>query len=123
MAQSYAVRTPPLMSKRSTLKEAASPVAKRPKMANGSAGGQLNGVSPRLNDIDEDLHSRQLAVYGRGAMRRMAESNVLIVGLGGLGVETGVPASATDICRWLAGILARSIGTVLPASCTSGHAP
>jgi ubiquitin-activating enzyme E1 len=41
-----------------------------------------NGVQ-----IDEDLHSRQLAVYGKESMRRMASSNVLIIGLGGLGVE------------------------------------
>eukprot|EP00898_Chlorokybus_atmophyticus_P002590 jgi/Chlat1/3331/Chrsp222S03397 len=38
-------------------------------------------------DIDEDLHSRQLAVYGRESMRRLAASNVLISGLKGLGVE------------------------------------
>jgi ubiquitin-activating enzyme E1 len=37
--------------------------------------------------IDEDLHSRQLAVYGKESMRRMASSNVLIIGLSGLGVE------------------------------------
>jgi len=39
--------------------------------------------------IDEDLHSRQLAVYGRESMRRMAGTTVLISGLGGLGAETG----------------------------------
>lgn len=39
--------------------------------------------------IDEDLHSRQLAVYGRGAMKRMAGATVLVCGLGGLGVEVG----------------------------------
>ncbi|KAJ7299330.1 hypothetical protein O6H91_Y249200 [Diphasiastrum complanatum] len=38
-------------------------------------------------EIDEDLHSRQLAVYGREAMRRLFGSNVLISGLQGLGVE------------------------------------
>eukprot|EP00850_Spirogloea_muscicola_P006789 SM000033S12310 [mRNA] locus=s33:1758:6785:+ [translate_table: standard] len=38
-------------------------------------------------DIDEDLHSRQLAVYGRETMRRLFGANVLISGLGGLGVE------------------------------------
>jgi len=37
--------------------------------------------------IDEDLHSRQLAVYGREAMRRLAGANILISGLRGLGVE------------------------------------
>ncbi|KAI4305340.1 hypothetical protein L6164_028712 [Bauhinia variegata] len=38
-------------------------------------------------DIDEDLHSRQLAVYGRETMRRLFASNVLVSGLQGLGVE------------------------------------
>lgn len=38
-------------------------------------------------DIDEGLYSRQLYVLGHDAMRRMAKSDVLISGLGGLGVE------------------------------------
>lgn len=38
-------------------------------------------------EIDENLFSRQLAVLGRDTMKKMAEANVLIVGLGGLGVE------------------------------------
>ncbi|KAI0089325.1 ubiquitin activating enzyme [Irpex rosettiformis] len=37
--------------------------------------------------IDEGLYSRQLYVLGHEAMKRMAASNVLIVGLRGLGVE------------------------------------
>ena len=40
-------------------------------------------------EIDEDLHSRQLAVYGRETMRRLFASNVLVSGLNGLGVEIG----------------------------------
>lgn len=47
-------------------------------MANGS---NKNG------EIDEGLYSRQLYVLGHEAMRRMAASDVLISGLGGLGVE------------------------------------
>jgi ubiquitin-activating enzyme E1 len=39
------------------------------------------------SDIDEDLHSRQLAVYGRETMRRLFASNVLVSGLQGLGAE------------------------------------
>ncbi|KAL1196930.1 Ubiquitin-activating enzyme E1 2 [Cardamine amara subsp. amara] len=39
------------------------------------------------HEIDEDLHSRQLAVYGRETMRRLFASNVLISGMQGLGVE------------------------------------
>lgn len=42
-------------------------------------------------EIDENLHSRQLAVYGREAMKRMATSSVLISGANGLGVEIGGP--------------------------------
>ncbi len=38
-------------------------------------------------EIDESLYSRQLYVLGHEAMRRMGASNVLIVGLKGLGVE------------------------------------
>jgi ubiquitin-activating enzyme E1 len=38
-------------------------------------------------EIDEDLHSRQLAVYGRETMRKLFASNVLISGMQGLGVE------------------------------------
>ncbi|MCO5547118.1 hypothetical protein L7F22_000560 [Adiantum nelumboides] len=43
--------------------------------------------SPSEMDIDEDLHSRQLAVYGRETMRRLLGANVLISGLQGVGVE------------------------------------
>ena len=62
--------------------------AKKLRMQDGSAA---NGVSKAGDGlvIDEDLHSRQLAVYGRESMRRMAASNVLIVGALGLGVEVG----------------------------------
>ncbi|KAK8118507.1 Ubiquitin-activating enzyme E1 1 [Apiospora kogelbergensis] len=39
------------------------------------------------SEIDESLYSRQLYVLGHEAMRRMGASNVLIVGMKGLGVE------------------------------------
>lgn len=38
-------------------------------------------------EIDESLYSRQLYVLGHEAMKRMGASNVLIIGLKGLGVE------------------------------------
>lgn len=38
-------------------------------------------------DIDESLYSRQLYVLGHEAMKRMGSSNVLVVGMRGLGVE------------------------------------
>ncbi|GJN10598.1 hypothetical protein PR202_ga28705 [Eleusine coracana subsp. coracana] len=46
-----------------------------------------NGAPP---EIDEDLHSRQLAVYGRETMRRLFASDVLVSGLNGLGAEIGL---------------------------------
>lgn len=41
----------------------------------------------KQGEIDESLYSRQLYVLGHEAMKRMGASNVLIVGLKGLGVE------------------------------------
>src|SRR2546423_1925774 len=38
-------------------------------------------------EVDESLYSRQLYVLGHEAMKKMGSSNVLIVGLKGLGVE------------------------------------
>ncbi|KAF2143583.1 uncharacterized protein K452DRAFT_246790 [Aplosporella prunicola CBS 121167] len=38
-------------------------------------------------EIDESLYSRQLYVLGHEAMKRMGSSNILVVGLRGLGVE------------------------------------
>lgn len=46
-----------------------------------------NGENNTTQEIDESLYSRQLYVLGHDAMRRMAASDVLISGLGGLGVE------------------------------------
>ncbi|KAJ6777409.1 UBIQUITIN-ACTIVATING ENZYME E1 [Salix koriyanagi] len=53
------------------------------------SGGVLNMAPGDSNpaEIDEDLHSRQLAVYGRETMRRLFASNVLVSGMQGLGVE------------------------------------
>ncbi|XP_058214651.1 ubiquitin-activating enzyme E1 2-like isoform X1 [Rhododendron vialii] len=64
--------------------------------ANGSGYGCGNGKAPMTaaaagggnsQDIDEDLHSRQLAVYGRETMRRLFASSVLVSGMNGLGAE------------------------------------
>ncbi|KAJ5327224.1 uncharacterized protein N7506_010326 [Penicillium brevicompactum] len=41
----------------------------------------------KSGEIDESLYSRQLYVLGHEAMKRMGSSNVLVVGLKGLGVE------------------------------------
>jgi hypothetical protein len=48
-------------------------------------------MAARAPEIDEDLHSRQLAVYGRETMKRLFGSNVLVSGLQGLGAEIGMP--------------------------------
>lgn len=74
------------------------PPAKKRKVASGehtpaksvsqaSADMANNGSSFPNEEIDEGLYSRQLYVLGHDAMRRMATSDVLISGLGGLGVE------------------------------------
>ncbi|XP_022190676.2 ubiquitin-like modifier-activating enzyme 1 [Nilaparvata lugens] len=73
------------------------PPAKKRKVASGesavksvsqaSADMAKNGSSSHNEEIDEGLYSRQLYVLGHDAMRRMAVSDVLISGLGGLGVE------------------------------------
>lgn len=52
---------------------------------------------PDEHTIDEGLYSRQLYVLGAEAMKRMGASNVLIVGMKGLGCEI-----AKNVC--LAGV-------------------
>ncbi|KAK1421694.1 hypothetical protein QVD17_24240 [Tagetes erecta] len=56
---------------------------------NGNTNGKLpvGGGESNQSDIDEDLHSRQLAVYGRETMRRLFASNILVSGMQGLGAE------------------------------------
>ena len=46
----------------------------------------MSGVEPTA-EIDEDLQSRQMAVYGREAMHSLKRADVLISGLNGLGAE------------------------------------
>lgn len=69
-----------------------------PKASNGTgkmtANGSANGASTNGTEngngngaIDEGLYSRQLFVLGKEAMERMQKANILISGLGGLGVE------------------------------------
>ncbi|KAL7627385.1 E1 ubiquitin-activating protein [Parahypoxylon ruwenzoriense] len=48
---------------------------------------QVDNSAIGASEIDESLYSRQLYVLGHEAMKRMGASNVLIVGLKGLGVE------------------------------------
>ena len=53
----------------------------------GAATGTATTPSADAEKIDEGLYSRQLYVLGHDAMRRMAQANILRVGLGGLGIE------------------------------------
>ncbi|KAG6032573.1 hypothetical protein E4U41_007206 [Claviceps citrina] len=48
---------------------------------------QMDESAVGHDEIDESLYSRQLYVLGHEAMKRMGASNVLVVGLKGLGVE------------------------------------
>ncbi len=45
------------------------------------------GVAGNSKKIDENLYSRQLYVFGHEAQKRLGESNVLLLGLTGLGIE------------------------------------
>jgi hypothetical protein len=75
-------------------------------------------LDPGPVQIDEDLHSRQLAVYGRESMGRMANAEIVIMGLKGLGVEVGACQSQAMLrslsCKWLRG---------WPASTKTAHGP
>ncbi|EIN10793.1 ubiquitin activating enzyme [Punctularia strigosozonata HHB-11173 SS5] len=52
-----------------------------------SSGNLPSSMDIDETAIDEGLYSRQLYVLGHEAMKRMAASNVLVIGLQGLGVE------------------------------------
>ena len=86
------------MSSASVVESSVDPPAKKRRVGATTAEGAddlaaiadmaKNGSTSRpLAEIDEGLYSRQLYVLGHDAMRRMASSDVLISGLGGLGVE------------------------------------
>lgn len=72
---------PPAAKKRKLLLSTVSSTSSTIMANNGSTSQETN------SEIDESLYSRQLYVLGHDAMRRMASSDVLISGLGGLGVE------------------------------------
>ena len=65
------------------------PRAAAPAQDKNKEVAEMDGRAP---EIDEDLHSRQLAVYGRETMKRLFVSNVLVSGLHGLGAEIGMSA-------------------------------
>jgi hypothetical protein len=61
------------------------PADKKPKI---SSNIKEQGASAVM-EIDENLHSRQLAVYGREVMKRITTASVLVCGANGLGAEIG----------------------------------
>ncbi|KAJ9117717.1 hypothetical protein QFC24_006431 [Naganishia onofrii] len=75
-------------------------------------------------EIDEGLYSRQLYVLGHEAMRRMADSRVLVVGMKGLGVEIAknvVLAGVKEVGVWDEGqVQIEDLGTQLLSE-TKGH--
>lgn len=85
------------MSSAEVVDNSVDPPAKKRKLATGDTtaaksvslaiSDMAQNGSSHPNEIDEGLYSRQLYVLGHEAMRRMATSDVLISGLGGLGAE------------------------------------
>lgn len=80
------------MTKRHLSEAEARPAKKVMTEANGkmdvdSPAAAVEQLQEANGEIDESLYSRQLYVLGHEAMKRMGSSNVLIVGLRGLGVE------------------------------------
>ncbi|XP_046550808.1 ubiquitin-like modifier-activating enzyme 1 isoform X2 [Haliotis rubra] len=75
------------------------PPAKKPRTESNTGANCTNNSGVATNsrvdmaqngatdEIDEGLYSRQLYVLGHEAMRRMANSNILISGMRGLGIE------------------------------------
>lgn len=78
---------PPAAKKRKLPSTASSSSTSSDQMAKNNGSTSLEHEAGQAGDIDEGLYSRQLYVLGHDAMRRMAKSDVLISGLGGLGVE------------------------------------
>lgn len=74
---------PPAAKKRKLPTTISSTSTATATMANNN--GSTSRETP--SEIDEGLYSRQLYVLGHDAMRRMANSDILISGIGGLGVE------------------------------------
>lgn len=92
----YVSVTSPVKKHRISDTAAADSTVKGDTFAIRNSSGSSSVVEPAMapgdsnhNDIDEDLHSRQLAVYGRETMRRLFASNVLVSGMQGLGAEIG----------------------------------
>ncbi|XP_046406056.1 ubiquitin-like modifier-activating enzyme 1 [Ischnura elegans] len=82
------------MSSREKRKRSSSPPTPNKRRSTSDGPSTSNMVEQPMDtngvqhvDIDEGLYSRQLYVLGHDAMRQMATCDVLISGMGGLGVE------------------------------------
>jgi len=71
-----------------------SQLSKRMTVRGGKEEGAPEGeVADKTDDtecedkMDEALYNRQLYVFGHDAMKKMQQSNILLIGLAGLGVE------------------------------------
>ena len=68
----------------------------------------------KTTTVDENLYSRQIGVYGLSTMKKLMGMRVLIVGLKGVGVETGAYTAAF---RCLTASTAPAVGWRLPGWC------
>eukprot|EP00003_Mantamonas_plastica_P033310 TRINITY_DN944_c0_g1_i8.p1 TRINITY_DN944_c0_g1~~TRINITY_DN944_c0_g1_i8.p1 ORF type:complete len:1082 (+),score=421.96 TRINITY_DN944_c0_g1_i8:96-3248(+) len=74
-----------------------------------SSANQMDVEKDDQDFIDESLYSRQLYVYGIEAQKQLQKSNVLVIGVGGLGIEV-----AKDIA--LAGVNSLTIVDETPTT-------
>lgn len=65
------------------------PISEASKKQKMQADGQPMELDNAPVALDEDLHSRQLAVYGREAFRKFQTASILVAGMNALGVEIG----------------------------------
>ncbi|KAG8093490.1 hypothetical protein GUJ93_ZPchr0012g20633 [Zizania palustris] len=76
-----------LIRKREEVAGEVEDLQKKARTADQELANDNHAMTRRAPEIDEDLHSRQLAVYGRETMKRLFGSNILVSGLNGLGAE------------------------------------
>jgi hypothetical protein len=76
-----------------SVRSAGGRLAKRMTVRGGNEDGAPEGEAAKASaergegEMDEALYSRQLYVFGHDAMRKMQQSNILLIGMAGLGVE------------------------------------
>lgn len=68
-------------------------------------------------EVDEALYSRQLYVMGHDAQKRLQSSNVLVVGLRGLGVEIGPSPSLSCFALAVSLVVCSQSGLAFDPQC------